>query len=215
MLGILCGLESEAVLARQITGASVVCAAAQPAKARRLARELVAGGATRLMSFGIAGGLEPGLPIGSMIIGTHVESLNGKWSCASEWINDLIRKLPEAHSGGVWGSEFLVPSAQDKRALYEKSRCLIVDMESQCAAEIAAEAHLPLAVVRVVCDSSDMDVPPLVMDAIAEDGSIDTRRAILSLIRHPAQISRLIHVGKGTAKALKVLGTHLKALPIV
>lgn len=214
MLGILCGLESEAVIARRIVGAEVVCAAARPQKARALARELVKKGATRLMSFGIAGALEPDLPIGSMVVGTQVVSVDSSWACDSDWVNQLSQKLPQAHCGGVWGSEFLVPTAQEKRALYEKSRCLIVDMESQCAAQIAAEAQIPLAVVRVICDSSDMDVPPLVMDAIKEDGSVSVPQALLSLLRHPAQIPDLIHVGRGTGKALKGLATSVAALGV-
>lgn len=212
MLGIVCGLESEAVLARRIPGAIVVCAAAQPAKARRLVQELINKGVTHLMSFGLAGGLEPGLPIGSMIVGTHVQSVVGKWSCDSNWINDLIHKLPEAHSGGVWGSEFLVASSKEKRALYQKSRCLIVDMESQCVAEGAATAKLPMAIIRVVCDSSTMDVPPLVMDAIAENGGVDIGKAFWSIVRNPTQIPALIHVGQSTGKALNVLSLNLKSL---
>jgi len=212
MLGILCGLESEASMARSVPQALVASAGARPQKARWLARELVKQGATKLLSFGIAGALEPGLPIGSIIIGTQVKSPDGTWECDAAWINQLMASLPHAHCGGVWGSEFLVPTAQAKRALYEKTRCLIVDMESQCAAQIAAESHLPLAVVRVVCDHADMNVPPLVMNAIDEDGMVNAPRAIWSLLRHPDQIPHLISLGQGTAKALKVLKKSIKLL---
>jgi hopanoid-associated phosphorylase len=205
MLGILCGLESEAVIARRIPHTQVACAAARPQKARWLARDMVKKGITGLISFGIAGGLEPGLPIGSVIIGTHVASVDGATACDAEWVSQLMQAVPEAHCGGVWGSECLIPTAKDKRALYEKSRCLIVDMESQCAAQISAEAELPLAVLRVVCDSSDMDVPPVVMAAIDEDGGIHVAKALWNILRYPRQIPALIHVGKGTGKALKIL----------
>ena len=214
MLGILCGIESEAALARKIGGVQIACAGARPQKARWLARELVKKGITRLLSFGIAGGLEPGLPIGSMVIGTNVLSVDGVTACDASWINNLTQKLPEAHCGAVWGSEFLIATARDKRSVYEKSRCLIVDMESQCAAQIAAEAQIPLAVLRVVCDASDMDVPPLVMEAIAEDGRINVLRALKSLFRHPSQIPNLYKVGRGTSKALKVLGLSVNALKV-
>ncbi len=212
MLGILCGLESEAVIARRIGNAEIACAAARPQKARWLARELVKKGAKRLMSFGIAGGLEPGLPIGSMIIGTHVASIDATQACDAAWIDSLTQKLPEAHCGGVWGSEFLIPTAKDKRALYEKTRCLIVDMESQCVAQIASEAHIPFSVVRVGCDTSEMNVPPVVMAAISEDGSINVPKALWSILRYPRQIPALFHVGKGTGKALKILGNSVPAL---
>ena len=201
MLGILCGLESEAVIARTIAGAAVACAAARPQKARWLTRELVKNGATHLMSFGIAGGLEPGLPIGALVIGTQIMSTDGSWMCDDAWVTRLSRQLPEAHCGAVWGSETLIPTAQDKLTLYKKSRCMIVDMESQCAAQIAAEAKLPLVVIRAVCDGSDMDVPPVVMVAIAEDGTINILRAIMQILRHPGQIPDLAHVVRGTSRA--------------
>lgn len=212
MLGIICGLESEAAIARRLKETDVAVAGARPQKARWLGRELVKRGAKRLMSFGIAGGLEPGLPIGSTIIGTQVVSVDGTWQCDGQWINELSQKLPEAHCGGVWGSEFLVPTAREKRTLYEKSRCLIVDMESQCAAQIASEANIPLAVVRVVCDSSDMDVPQLVMAAISEDGSINIGKALWHVMRNPKQIPDLLHVGKGTGRALRILENSIKTL---
>ena len=205
MLGILCGIEAEAVVARKIVNTDVACAGARPQKARWLARDLVRRGAKRLMSFGIAGGLEPGLSVGAMIIGSQVASADGTIACDSAWAKDLMQKFPEAHCGGVWGSEKIVASAREKRALYEKSRCLIVDMESQCAAQIAAEANVPLAVVRVVCDSVDMDVPAVVMAAINEDGSINAGRALWHLGRHPTQIPDLFHVMRGTGRAMGIL----------
>jgi len=212
MLGILCGLESEAALARRIDGAAVACAAARPQKARWLARELVKKGATRLLSFGIAGALEPGLPIGSLVIGTEVASTDGKWDCENAWANELSRKLPEAHCGGVWGSEVIVPTAREKDTLYRKSRCLIVDMESQAAAQVAKESGLPFGVLRAVCDTSVMEVPPIVMAAIAADGHIDYLRALMNIVRHPAQVPALFHMMRGTGRALKVLKLSLNAL---
>jgi hopanoid-associated phosphorylase len=205
MLGILCGIEAEAAIASRIEGAQVACAAARPQKARWMARELITRGVTRLLSFGIAGGLEPGLPIGSMIIGAQVQSMDGIWACDSEGVGKLMQSFPAAHCGGVWGSETLIATAREKRALYEKSRCLIVDMESQCAAQIAAEAHIPFTVLRVVCDSATMDVPPVVMAAIAEDGTVNIGRALWHIARHPRQIPDLFHVMRGTGKALKIL----------
>ena len=201
MLGILCGLESEAVIARRIPNVIVACAAARPHKARELARELVAKGATRLMSFGVAGALSPTLPLGGLVIGTHVTSRIGTWACDSTWGDVLAAQNPHSQRGGIWGSETLVPTGREKRALHDQSGCIAVDMESQCAAEVAAEAKLPLAVLRTICDHADMDVPPVVMASIKEDGSIDYRRGLSHLLRAPWQILDLIHVGHGMGRA--------------
>jgi adenosylhomocysteine nucleosidase len=210
MLGVLCGIEAEAAIARRIPDTDVACAGARPQKARWLARDLVKRGATRLMSFGIAGALEPGMPIGSMIIGSQTASPDGTWTCDGAWTGDLMQKFPQAHCGGVWGSEYLVATAKEKLALHQKSRCIIVDMESQCVAQIAQEAKIPFAILRVVCDHSEMDVPLAVMAAIAEDGTLHAGRALWRVLRHPSQIPNIFHVMYGTGKALSVLKTAVR-----
>jgi hopanoid-associated phosphorylase len=205
MLGILCGIRSEAVIARKVVGSTVACAGARPQRARWLARELVKKGATYLLSFGIAGGLETGLPVGSLVIGTQVMSTDGMWDCDKGWVNRLSQQLPEAHCGTVWGSETVIAAAADKLALYRKSHCLTVDMESQCVAQVAAETKLPMAVVRVVCDEASMDVPPAVINAIAEDGSVLVGKTLASLFWHPTQLPDLLQLMGGSRKALRVM----------
>jgi adenosylhomocysteine nucleosidase len=205
MLGILCGLESEKKIASMISGAIVACAAARPHKARDLARELVAMGATKLMSFGISGSLDSSVHLGDIFIGTRVASAKGRWQCDEAWGRELASKIPHAKRGGVYGSEVLVATIEEKDALYQSTGCAIVDMESQCAAEVAAEAGLPLIVVRAVCDDSVMNVPPFVMASIAEDGSINVLKALGYLALHPAQTCDLSKVIHGTRKALKAL----------
>ena len=205
MLGILCGLESEKKIASKVNGALVACAAARPHKARELARELVALGATRLMSFGIAGSLDSSVHLGDVFIGTRVASAKGQWGCDETWGRTLSDKIPHAKRGGVYGSEVLVASTESKSGLYQSTGCAIVDMESQCAAEVAAEANLPLMVVRSVCDDSAMNVPPFLMAAIAEDGSISVLKALGHLALHPIQAPDLFHVMRGTGSALNAL----------
>jgi adenosylhomocysteine nucleosidase len=206
MLGILCGLKSEKKIASKIRGAIVACAAARPHKARELARELVAMGATKLMSFGIAGSLDSSVHLGDVFIGTRVASAAGQWMCDEAWGRDLANKIPHSKRGGVYGSEVLVATIAEKDALFQSTGCAIVDMESQCAAEVAAEAGLPLTVVRAVCDDSVMNVPPFVMASIAEDGSIKGLKALSYLALHPAQTSDLFNVSRGIGKALEALG---------
>ncbi len=211
MLGILCGLESEAKIARRVPGALVACAAAQPGKARVLARELVEKGATRLMSFGVAGGLRLGVPVGALVIGSRVVSPTGAWDCDSAWADNLAQKLSWAERGGVWGSETLVPTGVEKIAIHKQSGCVVVDMESQCAAEVALAAKLPLAVLRVVCDTAEMNVPPVVMATIKDNGSTDVLKAIAHLARRPREIPDLFHLTSGISKALGVLKKSLIA----
>ena len=205
MLGILYGLESEQMIAAKIKGAIIACAAARPHKARELAQELVGKGATRLMSFGIAGSLDSSVNLGDIFIGTRVESKLGHFPCDENWGRQLADKIPQAKRGGVYGSEVLVATIQDKETLFHKTGCAIVDMESQCVAEVARAANLPMMVVRAVCDDAKMNVPNFVMAAIKEDGTFSVSRALKHLALHPSQTPDLFKVGIGTGRALSAL----------
>jgi adenosylhomocysteine nucleosidase len=212
MLGILCGLESEKRIASHIRGAIVACAAARPHKARDLARELVAMGATRLMSFGIAGSLDSSVHLGDIFIGTRVASAKSQWLCHEQWGRELANKIPQAKRGGVFGSETLIATIEEKDELFRGTGCAIVDMETQCAAEVAAEEKIPLMVVRAVCDDSVMNVPAFVLAAVAENGSVSAIRALAHLALHPHQTADLFKVMRGTRKALKSLSAITGAL---
>ncbi|MDD3029043.1 MAG: hypothetical protein PHS57_01995 [Alphaproteobacteria bacterium] len=205
MLGILCGLGSEKRIASGVRGAIVACAAARPHKARELARELVAMGATRLLSFGIAGSLDSSVNLGDVFIGTRIAAETGQWTCDDAWGKELAQRIPQAKRGGVYSSEVLIPTVEEKDLLHQRTGCAIVDMESQCAAEIAADHGIPVAVVRSVCDDAVMNVPPFVMAAIAEDGSLNVMKSLGHLFLHPVQTSDLFKVAHGTHKALNAL----------
>jgi hopanoid-associated phosphorylase len=206
MLGILCGLQDEAKIAQRIPDAKIVCAAAVPQKARELAKTLIGQGATRLMSFGVAGALDSSLPVGAIIVGEKVISEKGAWDCDVKWADELLKRLPQAHCCDVWGSEALIARASEKIAIYKSKGCSIVDMESQCAAEIAIAANIPFAVVRIVCDEATHNVPPLVMAAINADGSTNYKNVMKGLLRNPLEAINLVKVGFSMAKALRVLG---------
>lgn len=205
-LGILCGLESEAKIAKRVPGAMVACAGARPAQARQLTAQLIRDGATRLVSFGIAGGLAPHMGIASVAVGHSIRSEKGLFDGDSSWADSLVAKLgPQAQRCRVWGSETLVATKNEKRRLHEAMGCDIVDMESQCMAEVASEAGIPFAVLRTVCDAADHEVPPVVMASIAEDGSVKIAAAICSLARNPFQIPHLMLVSRGVRQALGAL----------
>lgn len=212
MLGVLCGLESERKIASQIPDARVACAAARPYMARDYAKELVAKGAQRLMSFGIAGALDSSVFLGDIFIGSRVASTKGQWLCDESWGNELAHSLPQAKRGGVFGSEVLVATVEAKESLHQSTGCAIVDMESQCVAEVAGEEGIPFAVVRAVCDNVVMNVPPFVMAAIGSDGRVSGWRAFGHLALHPTQAADLMKVAQGTNQALRALKAAIKAL---
>lgn len=205
MLGILCGLASEAQLLPNNNKICVAVSAANPQRARWEARDLIKRGATKLLSFGLCGALEPDLPAGALIIGTSVQSSDGAWAADEPWCDSLRRMIPAAHCGAVWGSETIIATPTAKAQLYARTRCLAADMESQAVAQIAAEAKVPFAVLRAVIDTADMTVPPAATLPLTADGVPQLGAILLSLIKNPAQLPHLLQIGRNNSRALAAL----------
>ncbi len=90
-------------------------------------------------------------------------------------------------------------------SLRNATMAVAVDMESQIVARFAADHGAPFAILRVVSDSADRDLPPLVTKAVRSDGGIDLGALAFGLIRAPAQTRGLIAAARDSAAAFSAL----------
>ena len=99
MLGVVTGLKSEAKL---LNGLNVACVSTggQAREARRKIDRLIAGGATGLVSFGIAGALSPELKTGDLIVADMVANDIGEaWQTHQPWLDALLPAIEPIHDG--------------------------------------------------------------------------------------------------------------------
>jgi len=171
----------------------------------------LAQGCAGVVSFGVAGGLDPTLPPGTVIVATAVRAGNASYSTDPFWMAALRRALPQAVSGLLAGSDTPVTTVPEKAALHVAHGALAVDMESHIAAR-AAQAHgIPFAALRVVIDPADRPVPPLAVAGMAADGSTDIGAIIFGLLKAPHQIGGLLRLGRDASSAKTALAAARKA----
>jgi len=168
-------------------------------------------GCAGLISFGVAGGLDPTLPPGTVIVGTAVRSGANSFSTAPYWTAALRRALPNAVCGLLAGADAAVTTVDDKRALHDAHGALAVDMESHIAARVAHTHGIPFAALRVVIDPADRAVPPLAVAGMGDDGSTDVRAIVLGLLKAPNQLPGLIRLGRDAATAKAALADARRA----
>nr|WP_315592039.1 phosphorylase [uncultured Cupriavidus sp.] len=169
-------------------------------------------GCAGVISFGVAGGLDPTLPPGTIIIATAVRSGQTSYSTAPYWTAALRRALPNAVCGLLAGSDAPVLTVADKTTLHEAHGALAVDMESHIAAR-AAQAHgIPFAALRVVIDPADRPVPPLAVAGMAADGSTDVGAIVRGLLKAPHQIGGLLRLGRDASAAKTALSAARHAV---
>jgi len=205
MIGILCGLKSEAKIADKIPHVLVGCSAAKPDRARVLVEHMLDQGVTRLISFGLAGATGPDMAAGDLLLGATVMSALGAWEADADWNQRVVQGSAGFMCVPVWGSDRMASGTQEKEAIYRRAGCLIVDMESHIVAQAAALYRVPFNIVRAVTDTASMVLPPAAKVPLLEDGGVDLKAVFSSVVNQPSQLIDLIHLGHNTSLALRAL----------
>ncbi|WP_084355843.1 phosphorylase family protein [Novosphingobium lentum] len=175
--------------------------------ADRLARELaaLAPGAAGIISFGMAGALDPALRLGDWVVGDCVTGAF-EGPCDPRWVAALMRALPRPHRGACYADGHLIADPMRKRALHDRHSALAADMESHLAARVAADAGLPFAILRCVSDTADATLPPAIAASMKPGGGLALGAVLGSLVAHPGQLPALVHTVAGFNRAFRALG---------
>ena len=196
-LGVVTGLRAEA----RLFGEHARAGGGTGVGASREAENLVRDGATALLSFGLAGGLDPNLAAGSLVVPRHVVSTGACWACDTR----LIALLGGATVDALFAGDVVVDTITAKSALYRDIAASAVDLESGAVASVAERAGLPFAVLRAVCDPASRDLPPAALLALDGAGAIGFGRVLASVLRKPAQIPALLALARDAAAARATL----------
>ncbi|GAN69642.1 phosphorylase family protein [Acetobacter orleanensis] len=200
--GILVGLKAEARLIRHVfPHAAIAASGATRTGAQREAARLASCGADCLLSFGLAAGLDPAFPPGTLIVPERVMAWGIPYPCDPTLRHILGAGLPEVRGNALLHSDTVVLDAAEKAHLFTTSQCAALDMESGFLARAAEEAGLPFGALRVVCDPATRSLPPVAGTVLSPDGGLDIKALLGSLLRHPGQISGLISLGKDAGRA--------------
>jgi hopanoid-associated phosphorylase len=207
------GLARESRIAAG-AGVEVVCSGSDPARLRSRLDGLTARRYRAVISFGIAGALDPALRPGDVVVATEIVSDGGAWPVAPPLARALTDRLGgiEAVSARVAGVDAPLMDAAAKGAMRDKTGAAAVDMESHVAARFAAAADLPLGVLRVISDPADRRLPPLAAHALTPDGRVDFFAVLAGLVRDPAQIPLLMQAGRDAGAAFAALRRVRRAL---
>ncbi len=213
-IGIVTGLVAEArLIGRLAAGSSddaLLVACAGPGRGRRSAEDLLARGADALISFGLAGGLDPWLKPGDLLCPDQI--LTG--TATTFPTHDLWRErvFTEARVAGIslvdgalLGRDRPVADAEAKHQLAHETGAVAVDMESHDVAAVALDARLPFIALRAVADSAGRTLPPAALACVDAEGRTRTMAVVAALCLSPGQIPAMIGLARDSRAAMAAL----------
>ncbi|GLS47095.1 phosphorylase [Methylobacterium brachythecii] len=164
-----------------------------------------------VISFGIAGGLDPALVPGDVVVSTAVVAGDGRRLPCDPGIAEAhARRLSglgrRVVARDVAGVEAAIMTVEAKAALGARTGAAVVDMESHVAADYAAQRGLPFAILRVVCDPAERALPAFAASALKPNGDPDIAAVLAALLRREARIGELVRLARDSGEAFKSLG---------
>lgn len=219
-LGIVTGMASEVRALRRAAGAGAraLCLGPGPEAAARAARQLLDDGARALVSAGLCGALDPALEAGSLVLPARIVSRADparSWMADAPWHAAVAGRLgaqgPIA-TGAMLGSDTAVVSVAGKHSLAARTGAVAVDMESHAVAAVAAEAGVPLLVLRAVADSADDALPSWLDGLLNRDGTPNPAMAARRLLTGPWRVVTLAQLARRARTAEHSLDAAAPAL---
>lgn len=208
-IGFITGIQKEAAILKKNSGtqkSDIKCAGANSKRAYNLASNLAQGGSEMLISFGVAGALDPSLNPGDLIIPDQIIGLNnGAKNTSKDHLIFHLGSCLDYRNGSLLGSEKLVTTAAEKLSLYKTTGAVAVDMESLSVATAACDHGLPFLVIRAISDTADQDLPSVTFKAIDEQGYSQLGAIIFELSKKPNELPGLIRLARNSTKALDTL----------
>jgi adenosylhomocysteine nucleosidase len=200
-------MASEARIARRL-GWRVAIGGGSAAGADIAARQLIESGVRALISLGLAGGLDPVLRPGTVIVPSAV--IDGEEQYPTD--PRLARLLGGATPHVLLAMETIVASTTEKQRLHDTTGAAAIDLESGAVARAAAAHGIPFAALRVTCDPAQRSLPPAALAALDSQGAIALRRVLASVLGQPSQIPALLALARESAAARRSLLARVRQI---
>lgn len=208
-VGVIVGMKAEGALLPP--GTLWAAAGGVAARVTELSEKLLAEGADGLLSLGIAGGLDPALETGAVVVGSSVQWRGESYEADGVWKCRLLSAVPHSRAGTVAAVDRIAATPQAKAELFAQGAA-ICDMESGAMAAACLKAGKPFAVLRAVADPAERAIPKAVFAGLSPDGSPNPLAVMAALARRPWQLPAVIRVGLDSRAALAALGDAVQVV---
>jgi hypothetical protein len=144
---------------------------------------------------GLAGGLDPKLAVGDVVI-----DAKSTWRASRvEFPRVAFLTVSEA-----------VTSASRKGELFRQTGAAVVEMENEKVRKLAAAYGIPFLGIRAISDGAGDSIDPAVLGFIDPFGAVKINEVISEMVRRPSIIRKLRGLSKASAAALDRLAEGLR-----
>jgi hopanoid-associated phosphorylase len=166
----------------------------QGRKAAEAIDSAISAGCGSIISFGIAGGLAPGLSPGDLIVASAVIDGQKVRPTDAAWSGRLLETIPGSTYAPILGVDVPIADPALKQELHNRVGAAAVDMESHVVARLALRHGLAFAALRVIIDPAHRAIPDAALAGFGSGGT-DLRGVLRQIKASPSQTFPLAWLG--------------------
>ncbi len=187
-----------------------------PKRAATAAGALLERGHRALACIGLAGGLNPALGSGDVVIASAVvddagERLVPDVGWRTRAIDRLRDRVP-VHLGDVHSVSSVVADATAKHALYRASGAMAVDMETAAVVRVANAHAARVLALRVVADEQTFSLSRALLDLVDAEGNVALGGAWSRFLTSPRLTANALRLAARVRRAERRLTDALSVL---
>lgn len=218
-MGVIVALDYEARSAQPLTqhGWPLRVSGMGAANARHATEQLLASGVRRVLVWGTAGGLDPALQAGTLLLPNVVSNAESRsqYEVSAPFhagLETALTKLdiPLVRRGKLVSTPGPLVTPREKALVAQATGASMVDMEAAAAADVVVRAGAEFAVLRVLLDAADVSLPPAVLMAV--NTPHPHLGVIAGLLKRPQDLPGVLRLGQSFRHAHLSLVAAAQAL---
>ena len=186
----------------------IKCSGPGPDRVSVACNDLNNGKIMGIVSFGIAGGMDPKLRSGSVLLPKAVVTPDGAYFQTDDtWRRSVANNWPIVTDQSLQlGVNKVITSTNEKTQLFQATGAHALDMESHVIAAYAQKRGIPFIILRSIADSAKDTVPEIALAGMNKNGRATPLSLLRKIIQHPSslrQVAKLAYTSNTAMRALK------------
>ncbi len=173
-----------------------------------------------LICAGVAGALIDAAKFGAIVIGTEIFQAHLTTGTVPTRVfvkprfrlADAALVSARAHPaicGGIVTSDRVATTPHEKRAIFDKTAALAVEMEAAAVAQVAADRRVKFLAVKAISDDAQETLPDEI-NSLHRDGKLQWGRVAKVVVSRPSVASEMARLGKRASQAGETLAEFLE-----
>ncbi|NNM85933.1 MAG: hypothetical protein HKL96_09305 [Phycisphaerales bacterium] len=160
-----------------------------------------------IISAGLGGGLDPELAIADVVL----DQDSHQCSRVLDFINAMSGGQ-RCQLGKMYTSKQVIARPEEKKELFQKTGCNVVDMESRRIRDYATRHNTPWLGVRAISDTAFDAMPKEFVRMLDDGGNISFLKLASSLATSPSLLKHMLRLRKTSHDAARQLANTIGAI---